>query len=533
VKILSQETNLGIGTTVSSATVVRAYNSAASVGIVTRKDSGGTDIGSLTIPSGEVLYLEKKFNDTLVAPSTVLASKVAYSHMMYYACGHGSYGGGSGLITDNLLLHLDASNYSSGTWNDESGEGNNGTLVNGASYSSDNSGVINFDGSNDYISFASLSLPNRPFTVSTWCKFDDLNSWQMVAGQDQNQDSNPLGAFYFGKATDGNTGDSRVSNSFGGSIYDGTNQINCLTPNAISANTWYNFVTVFSGSDIKTYMNDSLETTTSNSSSIATRTGTFRIGGAYFNNNFTDHLDGKIGVFSMYNSALSASDVTQNFNAFKSRYGYTTGLITNGLTMHYDAENYSGSGTWQDESTNSNHGTISGATFQSDSPKRFNSTLAGKITTNATINTSTYTKAVWFRPETSGYNNLISTVSDVGSVLWMNNSNNKIAAGHKQTGGWDDIEYTKPSGNFLNAWWYVVVTFDSSSGWVMYVNGSQVQTSNSVTTAESNDVQLLQYYTYDNTGLDGDIAMASIYDRVLTSTEVFNNWYTFKSRYGY
>ena len=323
-KVLSAETNIGITTTVNSATAVRLYNSDSSSGIVTRTDNSNSTIGNFTVPSGEVLYLQKKSTDKLVAPSTILASKVAYSHMMYYAS-YGSYGGGSGLITDNLLLHLDASNYSSGTWNDESGQGNNGTLVNGASYSSDNSGVINFDGSNDYISFASLSLPNRPFTVSAWCRYDDLIGWQMVAGQDQNQDSNGLGAFYFGKTNNThNESDGRTANSFGTTIYGGTgaSQINVNTPNAISANTWYNFVAVYSGSDIKLYMNNSLETTVSNSSSIATRTGTFRIGGAYFNNNFIDYFDGKIGVFSIYTSALSASDVTQNWNTFKSRYGY-------------------------------------------------------------------------------------------------------------------------------------------------------------------------------------------------------------------
>ena len=84
-KILSQETNLGTGTTVSSATVVRVYNSDSNVGIVTRKDSGGSDIGNLTIPSGKVVYLEKKFNDILIAPATVKASKIAYSPVMEYA----------------------------------------------------------------------------------------------------------------------------------------------------------------------------------------------------------------------------------------------------------------------------------------------------------------------------------------------------------------------------------------------------------------------------------------------------------------
>jgi len=94
-KTLSQETNLGIGTTVSSATVVRVYNSNDSVGIVTRKDSGGSTIGNLTIPSKKIVYLEKKFNDTIVAPATVKASKIAYSPVMEYASWTAGGGGAS------------------------------------------------------------------------------------------------------------------------------------------------------------------------------------------------------------------------------------------------------------------------------------------------------------------------------------------------------------------------------------------------------------------------------------------------------
>ena len=158
-KILSAESNIGIATTVSSATVVRVYNSDSSAGIVTRTDSSNSTIGNLTVPSGEVLYLQKKSTDKLVAPSTVLASKVAYSHMMSYAS-YASYGGGGGgggdnVVTDNMVVYLDAGNNSSysgsGTsWNDVSGNSNNFTLVNGPTYSSSDGGAIVFDGTNDF-----------------------------------------------------------------------------------------------------------------------------------------------------------------------------------------------------------------------------------------------------------------------------------------------------------------------------------------------------------------------------------------------
>jgi hypothetical protein len=92
-KVLSQETNLGSDITVDNATVVRTYNSDTDAATVTRKDSGGSTVGSLTVPSKKVIYLEKKSNDTLIAPSTVKASKIAYSPMMQYASWVGGDGG--------------------------------------------------------------------------------------------------------------------------------------------------------------------------------------------------------------------------------------------------------------------------------------------------------------------------------------------------------------------------------------------------------------------------------------------------------
>jgi hypothetical protein len=67
------------------------------------------------------------------------------------------------IVTDGLVLCLDAGNPKSypgsgTTWTDLSGNGNNGTLVNGVGYSGDNLGSLSFDGVNDYY--------NRALTAS-------------------------------------------------------------------------------------------------------------------------------------------------------------------------------------------------------------------------------------------------------------------------------------------------------------------------------------------------------------------------------
>ena len=80
-----------------------------------------------------------------------------------------------GIVTDSLFMQLDASNYTSGLWNDQTGNGNNAT-INGATWLSTDGGIFDFDGINDTISVphnASLSLSTTSQrTLQVWVKFD-------------------------------------------------------------------------------------------------------------------------------------------------------------------------------------------------------------------------------------------------------------------------------------------------------------------------------------------------------------------------
>ena len=83
-KILSAQTDLGNATSVSNASVVRVFNSDSSNLLVTRKTSGGTTIGSFMVPTGEAVYCEKDYTDTLESSAAVKASKTAFSPMMSF-----------------------------------------------------------------------------------------------------------------------------------------------------------------------------------------------------------------------------------------------------------------------------------------------------------------------------------------------------------------------------------------------------------------------------------------------------------------
>ena len=89
-KILSAETNLGSATNVSNASVVRLFNSGSSNILVTRKDYTTSVMGSFMVLSGDVVYCEKYFTDTLEGSADVKATKIGYSSMMSVASSGGA-----------------------------------------------------------------------------------------------------------------------------------------------------------------------------------------------------------------------------------------------------------------------------------------------------------------------------------------------------------------------------------------------------------------------------------------------------------
>ena len=83
IKVLAAEGNLSSASNVSTATVVRLFNNHSAAIAITRKNSGGTTIGSLTVKTKESVLLEKDSTDTLTASSngaSVLVAKIAYGN---------------------------------------------------------------------------------------------------------------------------------------------------------------------------------------------------------------------------------------------------------------------------------------------------------------------------------------------------------------------------------------------------------------------------------------------------------------------
>ena len=225
------------------------------------------------------------------------------------------------LLTDSLFMHLDASTYSgSGLWLDQ--QGSNDATINGATWSSTDGGIFDLDGNNDTISIphvSSLSLStSSQKTIQTWVKFDALGPTSTSQVPVLGKLSSASGFDGYWAGLYGNTGTIRgVTNG------TGTQRITTSTL-TVSINTWYlfTFISQITGTSntTKLYINETEYATTAHGNDGYGETNPLYLGyiGAGVGSLY---LDGKIGACYFYNKGLSPSEVSDNYNATKTRYG--------------------------------------------------------------------------------------------------------------------------------------------------------------------------------------------------------------------
>jgi len=224
------------------------------------------------------------------------------------------------IITDGLVLCLDAADKKSysgsgNTWTDRSGNGNNGTLTNGPTFSSDNNGLIQLDGTNDNIRTlwgANHNPYNNPITVSCWFKIDGLTKSMIILSTGQargNNDSNQR--LYFGINT-------TLSEKFGWGIRSsawGSSQITGITANT---SDWFHVALVINSSNAYCYVNNVLRHTKAVNSTYVLNDELW-VGTHNFDTDYEFH--GKISNVMVYEKDLSEAERTQNYNATKGRFG--------------------------------------------------------------------------------------------------------------------------------------------------------------------------------------------------------------------
>ena len=185
-----------------------------------------------------------------------------------------------------------------------------GSLVNGPTYSPSNGGVITLDGTDDYILLNSVGLGNFiNITHSTWFYptgagiiIDELGQNALVGGWHDSQiEVSSGGVFSFG-------------------IWTGSGRSGIITSTK-TLNNWYNLVITYNGTTMTAYVNGV------NVGNVTTVRGAppdlFYAVGPQDSTNMGNNLyaTGKFSNFLVYNRALSAMEINDNFNAMKGRYG--------------------------------------------------------------------------------------------------------------------------------------------------------------------------------------------------------------------
>jgi hypothetical protein len=219
----------------------------------------------------------------------------------------------SKIVTNGLVLCLDAGNRKSypgsGTvWTDLSGNGRNGTLTNmeiPGDYTSTNGGILTFDGVNEYVVTGNNVITGSTWSISVWINVNISENGAgrqgyIVWGGPSFQPSKLIAISVTG-------GKVEVAHWANDTTFSNSN---------ITFGNFQNIVVTFDGSTEKIYIN---------SINTDNKSTTLDIGGGVWyiscQEGASNFLNCKISTFSVYNRALTATEIQQNYLATKSRYG--------------------------------------------------------------------------------------------------------------------------------------------------------------------------------------------------------------------
>jgi hypothetical protein len=223
------------------------------------------------------------------------------------------------IATNGLVLCLDAANtksYVSGStvWTDLSRSGNNGTLTNGPTFSSANGGSIVFDGVDDTIPLNTATAfgSSSNLTIGIWVNYTNFITSSLGRAVFRASNLSENVGFSIYQATDSpyNRVKCYVNLAGGLNVLNSTSQLN--------TNQWYFITMTYNSSVLNLYINGLLDASSPGSGGIVwpspTRT-------PQFGEMFGSYFAGRIAQTSIYNRALTTTEILQNYNSTKGRYG--------------------------------------------------------------------------------------------------------------------------------------------------------------------------------------------------------------------
>jgi hypothetical protein len=431
------------------------------------------------------------------------------------------------LITDGLVLRLDPANIksyqSSGTtFKDLTTNLSDFTLVGTPIYNTN--GFFTFNGTNQYASRANTASlkPSTAISIEQWLNADNWNAGTSASYKCAL--SCTQGGGYSHNIWSGN---------FYSYIYAGGKY---LTPSASVSNFvgWHHFVTTFDGRYAKLYIDGSLANTDDYGS--ANRTMTYASNsiflGAEAGASTTPegyYWQGKIATTAIYNKALSAAEILQNFNNTKVRYN----IVQDGLVANLINPPSSGT-TWTDASGNGNNATLNGS-------PTYTSSNGGGYTTSST----SYFSIPYNLPNTFTISVACSlNPSKFWATLWGNESWNAgkgyiaylLSNSTMNLGSSTGVASISVTGiNTVHIWDFVV----NGTSYTVYRDGVSVGTG--TFTAPSGGLSTTGLYfgaRHGNDGssytdaLPGSYYSMRVYNRALSADEINTNFSVLRGNYG-
>lgn len=413
--------------------------------------------------------------------------------------------------------------------NDDSGLLGDGTAANMPVYDYYNKG-FKFDGSSDYLRVgANSSLQTNNVTVGIF--FKTTNNGQSVQFMGGYGDTGNYG-YWIGivstnlvfKVGNGSTGYQLASG---------------ITPNNDQI---YYAVGTYDGVTQKIYVDGVLKatsTTVTGNMSYTGMTDGFLLGQVQ---GFTAgrYMTGNIYYAHVYNRALNAAEVSQNFESLKNRF--TNTIVQNGLVLNLDAGNpfsYAGAGTtWFDVSGNSYNSTLTNSPIYSRDNAgvlSFNGSNQYSDCGNvlASLTNLTIECFVKFGTQSALYGGVVSKTlsnADGWEIRVDAYTSTTTTLLFRYVG---DNAGTGFNTNFTNGVWYHIVATGTSGSQKTYVNGVQVGSTTTALSPSANTNSLvIGKLTYSSLYVNMVMGFARIYNRALSAAEVLQNYNATKGRFG-
>jgi hypothetical protein len=433
-------------------------------------------------------------------------------------------------VTDSLKLNLDAGDITSypregTTWYDRSGKGNNATLYNSPTYTIAEGGVFDLDGTDDYFI--------APASAAGMYNFGTDGTLEMWFRPDASYTTNHRLLCVTNNAS---AIDVYIASS--GILYLHGNQ--AYATQTVPINEWTHLMVTYVGGVVQIYFNGEAQTmagtkltgyniTNNNQLFI----GQFSGGGSYY-------FNGKIANTKIYHRGLTPSEVLENYKSTRSRFG-TDGIVTSGLVFNVDAGNidsYQNSSTTTTSLTGSHTGTLTnGVGFESTNGGTWDFDGTDDYISMGSLNLQqSWTLEVWVNMDSDASFGLFGQ-GTYGTglglhILYQSSSRGMIFGMYANDNDYQNNYRPSPA---TGAWYHWVFTYNVSTYDKQFYADSVLQTpGSSVETVYSGTGQFNIGAIYSNAGspANGKIAVSRFYNRVLTATEVEQNYNALKNRFG-